>query len=287
MAPGHRFGSLQWVVAAAVVAMASVAGAEGGMDALLQGMLHLQRGELKEARNLLTQAIEADSADAFAHLQLGIAQARLGDFSGARASFGHSYRLSAEDPWSSLWLGICALRDRDLDEAESWCRKTLQTDPFNADARYLLGTISHLRGDWEGAVRELTRARDAHSTDPETHFRLALTYHSLGMMASAELEYRRALALDSRHIRAMSQLGWLEYNSGRRTDAITRWKRALTIAPGYTDASLSLSQVYDEIGREQLAAGDIGGALTNWKESLRYNPTNRAAKHYIQRYGKE
>jgi Flp pilus assembly protein TadD len=272
-------------VALLILVMAATAAAQSELDDVLQGMVHLQRGELTEARHILERALSRDSTDAFGFLQLGIAQARLGDFSSAETSFGRSCALNPQDPWSSLWLGVLALRGRHLEEAEAWFTKTLETDPFNADAHYFLGTVKHLRRDVGGAVRDLTRARDANSSDPETHYRLALAYHSLGMLASAELEYRRTLALDSRHVKALCQFGWLRYNRGEREEAMGLWDRVLRLVPGYTDASLSLSRAHNELGVELLNAGNVEGALTHWNEALRYNPSNRAAQHYLKKHG--
>ncbi len=266
---------------------AAASSPRGGLDAVLQGMTHLQRGELDTAYRELSAAVAADSTDAFALLQMGIVQARRGDFAGASASFRRSHNLDPREPWGPLWLCILALRGRELEEAETWCREALRNDAFNSDAHYFLGAISLLKGDLSGAVQNLTRARDANSDDPETHFRLACAYHSLGMWASAELEYRRTLEIDSRHIQALCQLGWLQYNRNRREEAKASWQRALQIAPGCIDASLSLSQAYDEEGRGLLDAGDVGGALSNWKKALAYNPSNRAAKYYIQKYSKD
>ncbi len=272
-------------VAVLTLVMVATAAAASELDEVLEGMVHLQRGELTEARLVLERALSRDSTDAFGFLQLGIAQARLGDFSSAETSFRRSCALNPQDPWSSLWLGVLALRGRHLEEAEAWFTRTLETDPFNADAHYFLGTVKHLRQDVGEAVRDLTRARDANSSDPETHYRLALAYHSLGMLASAELEYRRTLALDSRHVKALCQFGWLRYNQGEREEAMGLWDRVLRLIPGYTDASLSLSRVHNELGLELLNAGSVEGALTHWKEALQYNPSNRAAQYYLKKHG--
>ncbi|MBI3755575.1 MAG: tetratricopeptide repeat protein [Deltaproteobacteria bacterium] len=64
-----------------------------------------------------------------------------------------------------------------------------------------------------------------------------------------------------------NMLGYIYYAAGRRSDAIGRFEKALKINPNYTEVSLNLAVIYNEMGEFDKAQGVYGKAKEAGKES--------------------
>jgi tetratricopeptide (TPR) repeat protein len=67
-----------------------------------------------------------------------------------------------------------------------------------------------------------------------------------------------------------NMLGFIYYYNGRFNDAILAFEKALSINPGYTEASLSLSVVYNEIGMFDKGRAAYKMAKTSRKDAATY-----------------
>ena len=142
----------------------------------------------------------------------------------------------------------------------------------------------------------------------------AVRHHQAGRLAEAEAYYRNALAIDSRHVRALYYLGVLSaqtqrfdaaidligraakldprnaelhYNLGaalqgaRRLDeAVTQYRRAIALNPGYTDAHMNLGNALAELGKpaEAIACYDHVIAHDPGAAAAHYNAANVLAR---------
>lgn len=64
-----------------------------------------------------------------------------------------------------------------------------------------------------------------------------------------------------------NMLGYIYYSAGRRSDAIECFEKALKINPNYTEVSLNLSVIYNEMGEFDKAQGVYARAKETGKES--------------------
>jgi tetratricopeptide (TPR) repeat protein len=255
-------------------------------DLVFSGADAHYRGDLPAAAAAFEAALRLAPGNGFARNQLGLVYAKQHEFDRAMEQFRQVAAMESDNTFARLWIGILYLQKGDLDLAYERFAQVVAIDENNADACYFLGTIHYVRRNLPEAIRYLKRARDADSQEPETHYRLARAFDNVDMLDNARLEYLRTLALKPTHTGALNDLGWLQYNRGRVQEAVSLWRSTLRINPRDRDAILNLAQVYNEQAFAAATAGDMAAAGSLWEKVLTVHPGDKAAKYYLQRYGK-
>ena len=118
-----------------------------------------------------------------------------------------------------------------LPEAEDVCKHVLEVNADDANAIYLLGEISHRRGDSGRAVEMMERAIELKPGNPFFLNNLGEIFRELSRPGDAELLYRRALALKPDFIKAHNNLGNALQSLGRYDEAEQSYKVAIKLDP--------------------------------------------------------
>jgi Flp pilus assembly protein TadD len=170
-------------------------------------------------------------------------------------------------------------------EAESKLREIVASEPFSADAWYLLGVSLVSRGAAPEGTEALRRAVQiqpgAHAAwrslglalfdagdadraaecfgkvvsltpdDPRAHANLAFALKTLRRFEEAHAAYERALALDPAHVETLNHAAHGLQELGRFDEASTLYSRALAIDPRCVDASYNYAVGSLFLGRFQ------------------------------------
>ena len=190
----------------------AVAAAPGNLDILL-ALAHLLRraGRVRESIKTCRAAVEAHPENGDAHAALGFALGEGGD----------------------------------LEEAVSEYRRAIEHDSENAGVWSNLGwTLVELNRHAE-ALEPCERAVALAPELPAAHYHLALARRGLGRLEDAAAALESALAIDRRHVRAVSLLGAVREELGD-TDAARRIFDA--------DRLIARTEVTDADGFESVAA---------------------------------
>jgi tetratricopeptide (TPR) repeat protein len=252
------------------------------------------QGQSDRAITLYRQVLNQEGQHVFASNQLGLIFARKGDYSSARRQFQKTLSYSPKDLFAQLWVGVAYLGEENLDGAFQQFQRLAQRETpleedaaFLSNAQYFLGAIYTFRRDPSSAAVALEKARRMNVTDPDIRYRLGKLFHDLGDVEAAEREYRRVLVIKADHIATLNALGWLLHNRGDRKDAMDQWEKVLRHRPDNLDAKDSLALAYLEIADEHRKAGRTAKAVATWRKVRnRYDRKNRAAKFFLERYGK-
>ncbi len=129
------------------------------------------------------------------------------------------------------------------------------------------------------ALRLLTVSSHEHPDDALVLARLAFLEQTGGDEASAEADYRRALALDDTLATAAADLGVLLARRGRMTEAIGLWQRAFDRNPDMIDLGLNLAM-------GKCLPGDGAGAGAVLGRVLRFNPDSSKARELMKDIGR-
>jgi Flp pilus assembly protein TadD len=134
-----------------------------------------------------------------------------------------------------------------LDDAIVHYRRALTIRADYAPALNNLGTVLMAKGDTAGAVaafRESARLQpnSAQARDllAAAQYDLGTSYLSDGNYQQAEAALRETLRLRPDDARAHNNLGIALASTGRLSEAIDHWTRALAIDPGFADAQRNL-----------------------------------------------
>lgn len=118
------------------------------------------------------------------------------------------------------------------------------------------------RGDWEGAIADLT---EAIGLDPENHaawLGRAMAHNMAGKYAEAEADAKKAIELDSQDARAWTTLAWAQFKQGKFAEALASAQKAIALDP-----KSALAHAVAAYAREAL--GDKAGALLSIQSAAR------------------
>ncbi len=124
----------------------------------------------------------------------------------------------------------------------------VQSDPYNAELRVLLGNAYFADGDLIRASAEIVRAIELDSGYAEAHCNLGIVLEAQSRATDAEASYRRALDLDSTLVEAMAGLGTLLCRSLRHGEGIDHLARTLELDARRDDARFNLGIAYHKVG---------------------------------------
>jgi TolB-like protein/tetratricopeptide (TPR) repeat protein len=115
--------------------------------------------------------------------------------------------------------------------------------------------------DWAAAKREIDRALELDSRDPQAHAIQGLLSLSLGRLDEAASQLNAGLRLDPLSPNLLFNLGWARFWSGHLPEAEALFRRALQISPTY-------ESVHYYLGHVLIRRGDLAGARTEMEREL-------------------
>jgi polyferredoxin/Flp pilus assembly protein TadD len=202
--PGHA-ARRAWTAAAVgdleVVETASAEALERGEDVprmhLLRAATAWQRGDAASAYIRWESAVAADPRIPGAWVNAGVAMARAGDLSRARAWLERA-RLALPQSAAVLYnLGLVYALLSQPEPAIALFRECLEIDPSHLEASENLAGVLASIGRFEESVQQYRRALALSSEDSRTHTLLARALRALGRNDEADLEESLARKLDT------------------------------------------------------------------------------------------
>ncbi len=149
--------------------------AGGGTQGRYQRALaSFEQGRRQEAVSLLLEVTEAAPHLTAAHVDLGVARARVGDLAGAEASLRRALELTPRHPLAHNELGIVLRRTGRFDAARSHYEEALEIYPAFHHARLNLGILCDLYlGDLPCALEHYELYRQAVPEDESVNIWMA------------------------------------------------------------------------------------------------------------------
>ncbi|HVQ61278.1 MAG TPA: tetratricopeptide repeat protein [Burkholderiales bacterium] len=206
----------------------------------------------------------------------------------------------------ALQIGLAHQAAGRLPQAEAVYRSILATDPGNADALHLLGTVAHHVGRHDAAVELIQQALTRQPANPIYLNNLANALRALGRPQEAEVRYRQALTLNPRYAHAFYNLGVTLEQLGRGADAESAYREAIGVEPNLAEAHYNLgnllqglkrfdqsrseyeavlllrpqnAEAHNNLGNALKALDLVGDAERHYREAVRLKP-DYAVAHY-------
>ena len=224
-------------------------------------------------------------------------------------------------------IGMTAFTKGDYQRAEQHLKEALEKGADYPDIQYKLGLIEHNKGNYSQAVERFEKAISLQPEYTEAMFSMSITLNDMGMYEEARSAYERASSIISRHgispeknmVRSRianlhMELGELYLALGQYDDAISEYRKALTVAPEYHDLRVQLIVALREAGRTESALaeaetflmenpgnaaaliqkgillymdGDRAKAHSAWEEALYRDPLNKVVQIYLNTLRRE
>lgn len=137
------------------------------------GLIHQQRGQLDEAKERFTRAIEIDPDETDAHYQLGRIAREQGRPADAIAHFEAVVQRDPEHSLNEVWreIGRTYFEAGQLEDARAAFERFIEKRPSDAEGRYRYGLTLNRLGRGDDAASEMRACIEAVRTSPTYKYR--------------------------------------------------------------------------------------------------------------------
>ncbi|MFN7552998.1 MAG: tetratricopeptide repeat protein [Pseudomonadota bacterium] len=231
----------------------------------LLGMVRRQRGDAREALELVRRAIELAPDRAPYYMTLGGIEMHARLLDAARADFETALRLDPNLAGAYGALAQIALLQGDRARADENFKLADRTGADRADVLVGQGNLRLMQGDTDGAIQYLTRAAELFPDDPAPQASLGRAYLSKGMTAFAEQALGNALRLKPDFHAARVVLAEALLLGKRFDEARPHLDQLLAVPEQRAPALAMMGDVFR-------ARGDFGRATTFYRDALQAHP---------------
>src|SRR5690349_2633199 len=183
-----------------------------------EGFLLIEDKQVQEGIGKLQRAADMSDENAALNLFLGEHYFRRGKTKHARTYLARAHEALPDDVRVALLLGLTCADDGEVEQAKDLLNKAMREGGSSFAAHYGLGWLFVAEKNWRRALNEFKRALTVRPS-PEAHY----------------------------------VLGCLYYELNRDTLAVRHLRKATRMDAGYTEAFCLLAQVYERMGRKELA----------------------------------
>lgn len=162
----------------------------------------------------LTEAIRADTTQANAWFNRGLALHRIGQDSLALQDWYHAARLDTNRADYASAIGDMLFEHKDVEGSVRWLQRALRHNPDDPRAQLKVGKMMLFTKDYENAFAAINKVLRRDAFNPEGYYLKGMIYKELKDTAKA----------------------------------ISSFQTALNVAPDYRDAAIQLGQVYCQRG---------------------------------------
>ncbi len=162
-----------------------------------------------------------------------------------------------------LQIGTNYLNKGNLEMAHFELNKAARMIPENPEVHFALGTVHVLREDLELAIKEFKRTIELDPHYADAYNNLAFSYLKSGRFDEAIQASENALQEVTYETpeRALTIIGWANYQKGDPARALDYLRRALETRPNHPDAENKMATIFLEQGRTDKAKDILSGLV--------------------------
>jgi Tfp pilus assembly protein PilF len=161
-----------------------------------------------------------------------------------------------------IQLGFDYLPPREaFPKAQAYAVEARQLDETIAEAHVSLGAYRLFHAwDWQGAERELRRAKELNPNYPEAYHFYSHYLQVTGRTKEAIIEIKRGLELAPIAVDINTELGLAYYYASEYDRAIEQFRKALEMDPTFVISYVFTGQAYEQKGMYEAAIAELNKA---------------------------
>ena len=178
-----------------------------------------------------------------------------GNHTAALKEFLKAEKIYPQDPLLQYDLGLVYVAKDRLDLAIRHFKKAIEIKPDYADAKNSLGAVYLIKKEWGIAIPILEEVAE-NLLDPKPHIplsNLGWAHYNRKDYGLAEKYYSAALKKEPRYIIALRGLGRTYLETGRPSEAVGVFEKAVQYEPGLAELHFDLARSYAQSGRHKKA----------------------------------
>jgi protein O-mannosyl-transferase len=250
------------------------------------GIALMNNNQLKEAAEqfFIATRLKPNFAEAFANLSVDLK--RMGEYPGAERAAREALQIDPYSAAAEFALGMALVSQKQpgeaiasqkqLKEAIPHFRRAIELDlqGGHAEWHWRLGQSLAAAESAEEGIQELKAAIKIDPDSLEARHELAKTYHRLGRLQEAALEWQEVLRRDPGHIQAEIGLGEVLVKGGHGDKAVGLMQAGVARAPRNVEVRTYLAKAYE-------AANAPQKAMIEYRTVLRLDPKNKDALAFL------
>jgi len=240
-------------------------------EMIKSGNSYRNEAEFFKAEKLYRKAIELNSQNEQAYIELGSSYRKQDKFSEAEATYKKAIELNPKSDKAYLEFGFSYKKQGQYPKAEESFKKAIELNPKNAKAYLALGYLFEDQQQFSAAAELYKKAIACNPAYYEAYIRLGDTFSFQGKYSEAEEAYKKAIKLSVTAYRAYPRLGMFYQKRGKHSEAVKLLEKFIELSPDDHRAYRSLGVFYEEMGNSKLA--QEYGEKAKELRSSRYNPT--------------
>ncbi|MDO4506463.1 MAG: tetratricopeptide repeat protein [Spirochaetales bacterium] len=249
------------------------------------GYVSEQLKKSNDALNFYKKATEVNPSYENAYIGQGHVLKDMKKYDAAMDAFSKALALNSKRSQIYQELGSCCIEKKDNAQAENYFKKALQcpdaTKDKNALTYYNLSTVLYDQNKKDEAFDYAVKAYDAREkTDPSVKanivYNYALQMQDKGRDDEAVRLYNEVLMLDSKHVKANTNLGAIYLKQNRDTDAIIALTNAYNVEKDNFEVNNNLGSAYRKISNYQKS-------VEHYKNALKVKPNDLTVKQNLAR----
>jgi tetratricopeptide (TPR) repeat protein len=271
-----------------------------------EGIRLAAQAKLSAAAQLFVEALRFDPQNAEAHYNLGLVRMKWGDMAAASSSFREVLRIdpghaAAQHRLASILTQLARDDQTYIPQAIAAYTRAIELDPTQPEAYFNLGYLAAVRkGDYRSAITdyEKTLALDPHY--PQAHLDLGISLYQAGEFEKADPMLQAAVSEEPNSAEAHHYCGLVLGKRGEWDRAVTELRAAVRLAPDNQEIHYVLAEALRKSGhveeakaelaivqsmhgsstdqrqagfrdyqaRKSIEAGELDGAIDNYRQSL-------------------
>lgn len=213
------------------------------------------------------------------HYQMGLSYLGERNYTSALVELTEAEKLDPDNPDLLYNLGMAYIGKRRPDLAEPRLQKAIMLKPHNSAARNDLGVAYLELKRWDSAIQQFKIAKDDifYEGSENATINLGLAYLGKGDYPKAQEELRAVAAVNPRNPVVHLSLGRVLFAMEQTEQALTEYKKALTIYNDYGAAHYYAGLAY-------LKLNNMSAARASFKEAVRIMPDTemgRSSQEYL------
>jgi Flp pilus assembly protein TadD len=247
-------------------------------EAAMRSLLHAVRARDPVSR----EAARPLLADGMRAVRIAAAWALLDELdlsSRAGKELIHMLDINSDQPVGRMQLSQYAMVRGDREGAVRQIREAIRLDPNSPAFRHDLAVALSTAGDARGAVESLREAVRLAPRDGEFAYKLGLALHEAGDGSGAVEWLEKAVELDPRHARAWYNLGLSRSAAGRPDDAVAAFLKGEQADPADPAIPYARATVHARVGR-------MDEARAAARKALAADPGHADARVLLERLGR-
>lgn len=217
------------------------------------------QGLLRDGENRLKALMGSAPVTPEMFNTLALTELKLGETVDAVKNLEEALDKAPRELSSSMMLARTRLLLKDVNGAEDVLEKACEAAPKAADPRVVLGIFYRSQNRLAAAEVEFQRALAINSGSGPAWLELAILQNSMGRTQEAESSFKRLSGLGEKTYQPFYAL--FLFQAGRRDEALREFERLANEAPEDRQARTRLVAAYRAVGRTTDAEGVLGRAL--------------------------